>query len=84
MFIQFNHLFGGADSETEYGYDSEGNISSVTDPNGYTTYYGYDGLNRLIEVTQPVIAATTYHYDAHGNLESVTDAGGLSTIGTWV
>ena len=35
------------DTFTEYGYDSEGNIASMKDPNGYTTYYAYDPLNRL-------------------------------------
>lgn len=62
------------DTFTKYGYDSEGNISSVTDPNNNTTSYEYDPLNRLITVTQPGNVATSYSYDAHSNLQSVTDA----------
>jgi RHS repeat-associated protein len=59
---------------TTYGYDMEGNIASVRDPKGNTTYYGYDVLNRLVSVEQPGEASTQYAYDSHGNLISVTDA----------
>ncbi|MFC1533671.1 RHS repeat-associated core domain-containing protein [Thermodesulfobacteriota bacterium] len=64
----------GDDTFTQYGYDLEGNVASVTDPKGYTTYYEYDPLNRLKTVTQSVTVVTTYTYDGHGNLASVTDA----------
>ncbi|MBW2340188.1 MAG: RHS repeat protein, partial [Deltaproteobacteria bacterium] len=67
------------DTFTEYGYDSEGNIASVKDPNGNTTYYAYDPLNRLISVTQPGSVTTTYTYDTHGNLTAVTNANGNAT-----
>jgi RHS repeat-associated protein len=62
------------DTYTQYGYDLEGNVTSVTDPNGNTTTYGYDALNRLVTVTQPGSVVTSYSYDTHGNLTSVTDA----------
>ena len=64
----------GDDTFSQYGYDLEGNVASVTNPNGNTTYYEYDALNQLKTVTQPGDAITTYSYDAHGNIESVTDA----------
>ena len=67
------------DTFTEYGYDSEGDIASVKDPNGNTTYYAYDSLNRLSSVTEPGNVATTYTYDTHGNLTAVTDANGNLT-----
>jgi RHS repeat-associated protein len=59
---------------TEYGYDLDGNVASVTDPNGYTTSYLYDSLNRLKTVIQPESIATAYTYDSQGNLQTVTDA----------
>jgi RHS repeat-associated protein len=59
---------------TKYGYDSEGNVSSVTDPNNNIASYEYDPFNRLITVTQPGNAVTSYSYGAHSNLQSVTDA----------
>jgi RHS repeat-associated protein len=62
------------DTFTQYEYDSEGNIGSVTDPNTHTTYYDYDALNRLTTVSKPGSAITSYDYDVHGNLTSVTDA----------
>ena len=62
------------DTFTQYGYDAEGNVTSVTDPNNNTTNYAYDPLNRLITVTQPGNMETSYSYNAHGNLQSVTDA----------
>ncbi|MBW2005045.1 MAG: RHS domain-containing protein [Deltaproteobacteria bacterium] len=61
-------------SFTQYEYDLEGNVASVTDPNANTTSYAYDPLNRLITVTQPGTAVTSYTYDGHGNLKTVTDA----------
>ena len=64
----------GDDTYTQYGYDSEGNIESLRNPNGDITYYTYDPLNRLKTVTQPGTIVTTYDYDSHGNLTSVTDA----------
>jgi RHS repeat-associated protein len=62
------------DSFTEYGYNSEANITSVKDANGNTVYYAYDPLNRLTLVTQPGNITTMYAYDTHANLTSVTDA----------
>jgi RHS repeat-associated protein len=40
---------------------------------------GYDALNRLIEVSDPLSRETTYTYDAAGNLDTRTDARGLVT-----
>ncbi|MBP2000787.1 uncharacterized protein RhaS with RHS repeats [Paenibacillus shirakamiensis] len=36
-------------SDYQYGYDANGNITSITD-NAGTTNYQYDKLNRLIQV----------------------------------
>ena len=43
----------------------EGRISSFTNGMGYTTSYGYDGLNRLTAITPPPsgVAQTTIEYD---------------------
>jgi len=62
------------DTYTQHGYDLEGNVASVTDPNGNTTTYAYDPLNRLVTITQPGSVVTSYSYNSHGNLVSVTDA----------
>lgn len=55
---------GQPDSSEVYTYDIAGNILSKTDPNGNTTYYAYDGLNRLTKTILPdgTSAATSYSY----------------------
>ncbi|KPK45848.1 MAG: hypothetical protein AMK74_02195, partial [Nitrospira bacterium SM23_35] len=68
------------DTYAQYGYDLEGNVVSVTDPNGNTTTYVYDDQNRLETVAQPGSVVTSYGYDIHGNIASVTDAEGHTTV----
>ncbi|HEX6899358.1 MAG TPA: RHS repeat-associated core domain-containing protein [Thermoanaerobaculia bacterium] len=85
---------GGA--VTEYGYDCEGNLERVWDPNHpkgsnptATQTYAYDALNRLTSVTQPWTGAgggsavTSYGYDVHDHLTRVTDAEGNITTYTY-
>jgi len=58
---------------TTYGYDSEGNVATIKDPQGNTTHYVYDMLSRLISVEQPGGLFTHYGYDSHGNLAWARD-----------
>lgn len=57
-------------SEYSYGYDANGNITSVTDATG-TTSYEYDKLDRLIQVKRPSGETITYAYDARGNRKTL-------------
>ncbi|MBA9088808.1 RHS repeat-associated protein [Fontibacillus solani] len=57
-------------SEYSYGYDANGNITSVTDSTG-TTSYKYDSLNRLIQVKRPSGHTIDYTYDARGNRKTL-------------
>jgi RHS repeat-associated protein/uncharacterized repeat protein (TIGR01451 family) len=69
---------------TSYEYDETGNRISMTDANGVVTRYDYDGLNRLVKMTQNYKAGvgkdsetnveTIYEYDDVGNRTKVTDA----------
>jgi RHS repeat-associated protein len=76
-----------AQPTTSYGYDRDGNQTSVTDALGNTTTAAYDNLNRKIQVTTPdpdgsgpLTAPVTYYaYDALGNLFQVTDPLGHAT-----
>ena len=61
-----------------YIYDIAGNILSKTDPNGNTTYYEYDGLNRLTKTILPdgTSAATSYSYFDKPVSEKLYDSAG--------
>ena len=53
-------------SQYQYTYDANGNIITVN--NGQTvTTYGYDKLNRLVEIQPQLGSSTLYTYDLRGN-----------------
>ncbi len=58
---------------TEFGYDANGNQSSIAAPLGRNTANQYDELNRLKQIADPGAGVTQFGYDANGNLTSVTD-----------
>ena len=82
-------------SKTTYGYDTDGEQTSMTTPDGnltganaanFTTTYVYNSGGQLTSETQgggtgsTVTARTTsYGYDGDGNTTSVTDARGYAT-----
>jgi RHS repeat-associated protein len=70
---------GNAGQQVSYTYDGNGNVKTRLDAANRTTYYDYDGLNRLSTVTAPDGGVTRYFYDAEGNLTTVRDARQLST-----
>jgi RHS repeat-associated protein len=68
---------------TTYGYDDNGNRTSVTNAREKTTTYDYDELNRLESVTDPLSRVTSYEYDAAGNLSQRTDGNEQTTTYTY-
>lgn len=72
-----------ADATTQYVYDTRDNLRQVTDPDGLSTVYDYDGLNRLTGLHSPDTGDTTYSYDAAGNRLSQTDARGVVSSYTY-
>src|SRR5205085_6281853 len=74
-----------------YYHDAAGNQRAETDPDGYTTFYNFDPLNRLASKSQLVAlyrtsttthtdtATNSYFYDLAGNLSQKTDADGRVT-----
>ena len=52
----------------QYGYDDEGNRTSLTYPGNKTVGYAYDAADRLVAVVDWLGHATTYQYDAANRL----------------
>jgi RHS repeat-associated protein len=70
---------GTASVTTTFGYDNNGNQTSVTAPLSRNTANQYDAFNRLSKITDPNAGITQFGYDANDNLISVTDPRGLTT-----
>ena len=82
VFSNLNRLFqelGSLNQTTEYGYDSQGNVTSVKDPLNRVTSNQYDALNRLKQVTDPGLGATQYAYNGLDALIQVSDPRALVT-----
>ncbi len=67
-------------STLNYGYDPNGNLTSIvsSNPNGTSLAYDYDPLNRLGAVTEAQTGRTAYSYDAVGNLRGWTTPNGIN------
>lgn len=65
---------------TTYIYDKNNNKASLTDPNGKTTAFIYDNLNRLTKITynSSTTPNVNYNYDANGNRISMIDGAGTT------
>lgn len=65
---------------TNYTYDTVGNLQSYLYPNGVTSSYAYNSLNRLTTMTAgtlvSVLASYSYTLGAAGNRTAVTELGG--------
>src|SRR5262249_18367723 len=59
---------GVAAQSVQFSYTSSGDLSAVTDGNGYKTYYTYDSSGNCIYVLDPSNHAISYTYDANNNL----------------
>jgi YD repeat-containing protein len=70
---------GTASVATTFGYDNNGNQTSVTAPLSRNTANQYDAFNRLSQITDPNAGITQFGYDANDNLTSVKDPRNLTT-----
>ncbi|HXG27866.1 MAG TPA: DUF6531 domain-containing protein, partial [Nevskiales bacterium] len=75
-------VLGANGQVTEFDYDAQGNRTSQTEANSFTTQTQYDALDRVLKVTDAANGETAYGYDALDQLTSVTDPKGLSTTYT--
>lgn len=58
---------------TTYGYDNNGNQTSIAAPLSRTTSQSFDELNRLTQLVDPLSGTVQYGYNALDQLISVTD-----------
>jgi YD repeat-containing protein len=70
-------------SVTTHGYDANGNLNSLLDPNGRTTTYDHDQRDRLKTIQYPATGATAafsvgYTYNAVDARETMTDPTGTT------
>ena len=65
--------------QTIYGYDSDGNRSTVKDPMSRVTTTAFDAMNRPTVVIDPLGNRTTTTYDGDGEVIEVTDPMGRAT-----
>jgi RHS repeat-associated protein len=82
--------FGRLNLSQSFGYDSVGNLNSVTDPNNNQTATIYDAMRRVQQVTAPAsLGVVKYVYDPDGHVLTTTvDPGtsphlNLATQTTW-
>lgn len=73
---------------TQYGYDPDGNRTTVIDPNNHTTTTSFNLLDRKTSTIVPrgpgsQTNTTTYLYDPSGNLTATTDGAGRITVTTY-
>ncbi len=58
---------------TDYSYDLDNNLTSITNSLGHESKFEYDIRNRLLRETDAAGQVTRYNYDATNNLVAVTD-----------
>ena len=62
--VTVSHTGGGITArETQYGYDADGNRTSMTDPRGKETTYSFDADDQQVMVTDPDSQSTLTCYD---------------------
>ncbi len=70
---QLKAIVNALSQRTEFSnYDANGNVGTITDPNGVITQRTYDERNRIKTITnQTTGAQTQYFYDIRGNLSYI-------------
>jgi RHS repeat-associated protein len=75
------HLLQSHTDTTQFGYNSLGEMTQITDPLGHITKIAYTSVGLIYTITDAQNNVTTYAYDSRGNRTSVTDA--MSNVTTF-
>ncbi|MFI5908167.1 polymorphic toxin-type HINT domain-containing protein [Dactylosporangium sp. NPDC051541] len=70
---------GGTAVATQFGFDSHGNQSTVTDADGSVWTSAFDLLGRVTAKTDPDVGGSGFKYDNLGNLTETTDSRSKTT-----
>ena len=68
---------------TQFAYDTNGDLLTLTDANNNPTTYTYDGDYRVLTQTNALSFTTAFIYDPVGNVSTRTDANGKITNYTY-
>ena len=66
-------------TEEAFTYDANGNLETHTLATGFVLTYGYDSMDRIVEIMGSEGERKSYTYDALGNVTSMTDGEGNTT-----
>ena len=70
-------------AKTEYQFDANGNLGSITDDNGNQTTYSYDAKDRLTEVRYADGHFERFEFDRNDNLLAWVDANSTRIANTY-
>jgi len=80
---QTDPLTGNGQWSFAYAYDSNGNLTSRTDPRNTVTAYSYDLLNRLFRRTYTTAGSTVATPEVTVTYDGANDTGSLATSGNF-
>jgi RHS repeat-associated core domain len=80
--------YNGSDPATKntqsvFAYDARDDVEGVSDPDGLSTTYDYDGLGNRTALHSPDTGTSSDTYDAAGNRLTHTDAKGIVSTSTY-
>ncbi|MCL4832527.1 MAG: carboxypeptidase-like regulatory domain-containing protein, partial [Caldilineaceae bacterium] len=78
-FDQVSRVVGSDGSDTNFTYDTAGNLTRFTDALGQTYQMGYDSHGQLLLVTDPLGRTTNMTYSDRGQVTKMIDALGRTT-----
>jgi RHS repeat-associated protein len=78
--VEFTDAHG---STLRYGYDTVGNLKSLTYPDGRVVNYVYNDANQLVEVVDWDDRSTKFTYDSSSHVTSITFPNGIVRMMTY-
>ncbi|KAG9602228.1 hypothetical protein KCV01_g7290, partial [Aureobasidium melanogenum] len=71
------------DTTNQYVFDALDRLTTVTDPDGLSTHYGFDGFGNPSSLQSPDTGSSSATFDASGNTLTKTDAKGITVTNTY-